>query len=99
MATHASGPVRELVRGLVSWTDGFFVRGGPLVRSAPSSLRAAIGGFVDGGRAISAAIRKGGYDPLACRPRIGVVTKARLVAMAMVRASPFPLWPDFGGPR
>lgn len=99
MATHASGPVRELVRGLVSWTDEFFVRGGPLVRSAPSSLRAAIGGFIDGGRAISAAIRKGGYDPLACRPRIGAVTKARLVAMTMLRASPFLLWPNFGGPR
>lgn len=99
MAPHASGPVRELVRDLVTWTDGFFVRGSPLVRSAPSSLRAAIGGFVDGGRAISAAIRRGGYDPLACRPVIGAVTKARLAAKAMLRASPFLIWPTFGGPR
>lgn len=99
LATHASGPVRELVRSLVTWSEGFFARGSPLVRSAPSSLRAAIGGFVDGGRAISAAIRKGGYDPLAGRPVIGAVTKARLAAMAMLRASPFLAWPDFRGRR
>lgn len=99
MATHASGPVRELVRGLVGWTDEFFDRGSPLVRSAPTSLRAAIGGFVDGGRAISTAIRNSGYDPLAGRPVIGAVTKARLVMKAMLLASTFLLWPDVGGPR
>jgi squalene synthase HpnC len=84
-ATHANAAMRDLVRGLVAWTDEFFVRGSPLVRSAPPSLRAAIGGFVDGGRAISAAIRKSGYDTLASRPVLGTLTKAKLAAMTMLR--------------
>ncbi len=85
-ATRANAALRALVRGLVDWTDEFFVRGNPLVRSAPPSLRAAIGGFVDGGRAISAAIRRSGYDTLASRPVLGTLTKAKLAATAMLRA-------------
>ncbi len=79
----ATAAYRSLVRDEVDWARSLFDAGSPLVGTAPQPLRAAIGLFLAGGRAVADAIEAAGYDTLAARPTLGRLRKARLAARAL----------------
>lgn len=79
----ATPAYRALVRDEVAWARSLFDGGAGLVRTAPKPLRAAIGLFLAGGRAVADCIEAAGHDTLRVRPTLGRMRKARLAARAM----------------
>ena len=73
---------KALIRDEVDWARGLFDAGAPLARRAPRSLRAAIGMFLAGGRAVADSIEAIGFDTLRARPSLGRLQKSRLAARA-----------------
>jgi squalene synthase HpnC len=69
--------LRRLVAAEVAWARELIDQGAPLIGQLRGPARAAVAGYVAGGRAALAAIAAAGYDPLAGTPRPG---KARTVA-------------------
>ncbi|HEX6934535.1 MAG TPA: squalene synthase HpnC [Streptosporangiaceae bacterium] len=76
-APHAGPMVRELMAFEVGRARSLIDAGAPLVGSLRGAARAAVAGYVAGGRAALAAIEAVGYDVMAVTPRPG---KARTVA-------------------
>ncbi len=83
-ADRASPGVRSLVAAGVEWVGECFAAGAALERTGPPSLRPAIALFRSGGLAIAAAIERSGCDTLASRPTVSSITKAWLVARAVI---------------
>jgi squalene synthase HpnC len=73
---------RELLRPLVDQAEANFNAGQSLLDAVPRELRLPIRVFMEGGRAILAAIRRAGYDVWSQRPTVGRLTKLRLLATA-----------------
>ncbi len=73
---------RNLLKELVDRADQLLLDGTPLVGRVPADLRLPIRGFIAGGRAILAAIRRARYDVWSRRPTVGRLTKLRLLATA-----------------
>jgi squalene synthase HpnC len=76
-APHAGPKVRELMAFEVGRARSLIDQGAPLVGTLRGAARAAVAGYVAGGRAALAAIEAAGYDVMAVTPRPG---KARTVA-------------------
>jgi squalene synthase HpnC len=75
-APHASPMVRELMAFEVGRARSLIDAGAPLIGTLRGAARAAVAGYVAGGRAALAAIEAAGYDVMAVTPRPG---KARTV--------------------
>jgi squalene synthase HpnC len=82
LATRATGPLRNLLAYEVGRAAELIDTGAPLVGDLGLIPRAAVAGFVAGGRAALAAIGQADYDVLRATPRPG---KARTVA-ELIRA-------------
>jgi len=76
-AAHAGPMVRELMAYEVGRARSLIDAGAPLIGSLRGAARAAVAGYVAGGRAALAAIEAAGYDVMTVTPRPG---KARTVA-------------------
>jgi squalene synthase HpnC len=72
----------ELLAPLVEDADARLVAGQPLLGRVHRDLRLPVRLFIDGGRAVLAAIRRARYDVWSNRPTIGRLTKLRLLAKA-----------------
>ena len=79
-----TAPFRALVRDEVAWARELFDAGAGLARTAPRSLRAAVGLFLAGGRALADGIEAVGHDTLAVRPTVGRLRKMGLATRALV---------------
>ncbi len=75
-APHAGPMVRELMAFEVGRARSLIDTGAPLIGTLRGAARAAVAGYVAGGRAALAAIEAAGYDVMAVTPRPG---KARTV--------------------
>jgi squalene synthase HpnC len=75
-APHAGPMVRELMAFEVGRATSLIDTGAPLIGTLRGAARAAVAGYVAGGRAALAAIEAAGYDVMAVTPRPG---KARTV--------------------
>jgi squalene synthase HpnC len=84
-APHASPLVRELMAFEVGRARSLIDTGAPLIGSLHGAARAAVAGYVAGGRAALAAIEAAGYDVLAVTPRPGKVRTVAELAKALVR--------------
>jgi squalene synthase HpnC len=84
-APRASPLVRELMAFEVGRARSLIDSGAPLIGSLRGAARAAVAGYVAGGRAALAAIEAAGYDVLAVTPRPGKVRTVAELAMALVR--------------
>ena len=82
LAPRAAGPLRNLLAFEVGRAAELIDTGAPLVGDLGLVPRAAVAGFVAGGRAALAAIGKADYDVLRATPR---PDKARTVA-ELIRA-------------
>ncbi len=80
--TEVTGAFRSLLRDEVAWARSLFDGGAALRREAPPPLRAAIGLFLAGGRAVADSIEAAGFDTLSARPTLGPWRKAGLAARA-----------------
>jgi squalene synthase HpnC len=76
-APSASPQLRRLIADEVAWARELIDQGAPLIGQLRGAARAAVAGYVAGGRAALAAIAAADYDPLAATPRPG---KARTAA-------------------
>jgi squalene synthase HpnC len=76
-APHAGPMVRELMAFEVGRARSLIDAGAPLIGTLRGAARAAVAGYVAGGRAALAAIEAADYDVMAVTPRPG---KARTVA-------------------
>jgi squalene synthase HpnC len=72
----------ELLAPLVEDADARLVAGQPLLSRVHRDLRLPVQMFIDGGRAVLAAIRRARYDVWSRRPIVGRLTKLRLLAKA-----------------
>jgi len=90
---------KALIRDEVDWARGLFDAGAPLARRAPRSLRAAIGMFLAGGRAVADALQAIGFDTLRARPSLGRLQKSRLAARAAISVAWGTLADTFRGGR
>ncbi|HEV7585311.1 MAG TPA: squalene synthase HpnC [Solirubrobacteraceae bacterium] len=79
-ASHASGPLREVLAFEVARSRGLLAEGAPLIGELRGRARIALAGFVAGGRAALDAIERAGYDVLPGAPRAGA--GRRLLALA-----------------
>jgi squalene synthase HpnC len=78
LAEPAAGPaVRALMSFEVTRASALLSAGSPLISMLPGAARAAVAGYVAGGRAALAAVRAADYDVLAATPHPG---KGRLIA-------------------
>ncbi len=84
-ARSASPQLRRLVAGEVAWARELIDQGAPLVGQLRGAARAAVAGYVAGGRAALAAIAAVRYDTLAATPRPGKVRTAAELARAYAR--------------
>ena len=75
---------RELLKFEVDRTRGFFERGLQLLPRLPRKARVDVELFALGGEAVLRAIEKQNYDVLTSRPRIGKLTKAKLLGRALL---------------
>ena len=91
--TEATGAFRSLLRDEVAWARSLFDGGAALRREAPPPLRAAIGLFLAGGRAVADSIEAAGFDTLSARPTLGPWRKAGLAARAAAGIA----WSSFTG--
>jgi squalene synthase HpnC len=78
---------REILRPLVAGADEMLVAGLPLVERVGRDLRIPVRLFLDGGRAILAAIRRREYDVWSRRPTVGRLAKMRILATAVLRSN------------
>jgi squalene synthase HpnC len=81
-APEAPPRVRDLVAMQVRRAQGLLDAGAPIVESLRGAARAAVAGYVAGGRAALAAITASGHDVLATTPR----PRKRRVAVELLRA-------------
>jgi squalene synthase HpnC len=84
-ARHAGPMVRELMAFEVERARSLIDTGAPLIGSLRGAARAAVAGYVAGGRAALAAIEAAGYDVMAITPRPGKARTVAELAMAYVR--------------
>jgi squalene synthase HpnC len=68
-AASASAPVRALIEAEVRWAGELLDQGAPIVGTLRGAARAAVAGYVAGGRAALAAITAGRHDVLAATPK------------------------------
>jgi phytoene/squalene synthetase len=73
---------RELLAPFVEDADARLVAGQQLLSRVHRDLRLPVRLFIDGGRAVLAAIRRARYDVWSRRPIVGRLTKLRLLAQA-----------------
>jgi phytoene/squalene synthetase len=73
---------RNLLKNIVDQADQLLLDGRPLIGRVPADFRLPVRVFVEGGRAILAAIRRARYDVWSRRPTVGRLTKLRLLATA-----------------
>ncbi|HEX9031359.1 MAG TPA: squalene synthase HpnC [Streptosporangiaceae bacterium] len=85
-APTAPAAVRELMAFQVSRAGSLIDAGAPLIGLLRGSARAAVAGYVAGGRAALAAISAAGYDVLAATPRPRRSRTAAELVRAMARA-------------
>ncbi len=81
--------VRQLIRFEVDRTESLFRQGDSLLPLLNGRIRAQVGLFGAGGRAILQAIRQGGYDTLRRRPKLSRWQKSRLAMRAMLAVRPW----------
>ena len=81
-APSASPQVRALMEAQVHRAAGLLGEGAPIVGTLRGFARAAVAGYVAGGRAALAAIAASGYDVLAATPR----PRKHRVAAELLRA-------------
>lgn len=82
----ASPEVKSLLREQVAWARACFDVGDRLPAVAPPALRPAIAMFLGGGRAVTDAIERAGFDTLARRPTVGRLTKLSLAGRGLITA-------------
>ena len=81
LAAPTAGPrVRALIEFQVRRASSLLDEGAPIVGTLRGAARAAVAGYVAGGRAALAAIAASGYDPLSATPR---PRKAKVAAELM----------------
>jgi squalene synthase HpnC len=85
-SAHASRPVRRLIAFEVNRARSLIDAGAPLVGTLRGPARAAVAGYVAGGRAALAAIADCGYDVLAGPPRPSRARTAAELVKAYARA-------------
>lgn len=83
---HALPAVRDLLEFEVNRAAALIDAGAPLVGTLRGAARAAVAGYVAGGRAALAAIRAARYDVLAVTPRPRRIRTATELARALARA-------------
>lgn len=81
----ASGNLKSLIQFQVDRTEAFFSQGEPLVDLVPKWLSVDLRMFIDGGRAVLAAIRRADFDVLSDRCTVSRLTQAKLLARTWVR--------------
>jgi squalene synthase HpnC len=86
LAAHAPPRLRRLMAFEASRAGELIDAGAPLIGSLRGAPRAAIAGYVAGGRAALAAIAAADYDVLAATPRAGKGRTAAELITAFVRA-------------
>src|SRR6266851_5704083 len=84
-APHAAPFVRELMAFEVGRARSLIDTGAPLIGTLRGPARAAVAGYVAGGRAALAAIQAAGYDVLATTPRPGKARTVLELARAFAR--------------
>jgi squalene synthase HpnC len=84
-APHAAPQLRELMAFEVSRARSLIDAGAPLIGTLRGAARAAVAGYVAGGRAALAAIQAVDYDVLAVTPRPGKARTAIELATALAR--------------
>jgi squalene synthase HpnC len=84
-APHAGPLVRELMAFEVERARSLIDTGAPLIGTLRGAARAAVAGYVAGGRAALAAIQTAGYDVLATTPRPGKARTLTELARAFAR--------------
>jgi squalene synthase HpnC len=84
-ARRADEAFRTMLQELVVHAEATLLSGQPLVDRVHPDLRLAVRVFLDGGRAVLAAIRAARYDVWSRRPTVGRLTKLRLLARAWWR--------------
>ncbi len=82
-APRAPPGLRRLMAFEASRAAALLDRGVPLARSLGGRAGLAVAGFVAGGRAALAAIRRAGYDVLRAAPRAGKALRARWLARTL----------------
>lgn len=85
LASRASPNLRNLLAFEVGRATELIADGAPLVGSLKTVARAAVAGYVAGGRAALAAIAKADYDVLGATPRPGKARTAAELLLAFVR--------------
>jgi squalene synthase HpnC len=84
-ARHSAPAVRELLAFEVGRARSLIDAGAPLIGSLRGAARAAVAGYVAGGRAALAAVAAADYDVLARTPRPGKARTAGELAKAFAR--------------
>jgi len=84
-ALHAPPQVRELMTFEVRRARSLIDTGAPLIGTLGGAARAAVAGYVAGGRAALAAIQTADYDVLAVTPRPGKTRTVMELATAFAR--------------
>jgi len=84
-APHAGPLVRELMAFEVRRARSLIDTGAPLIGTLRGAARAAVAGYVAGGRAALAAIQAADYDVLAATPRPGKARTVMELATAFAR--------------
>ena len=83
LAPHTGERLRRLLAFECDRAEGLLAAGGDLVASLAGRARLAVAGYVGGGRANLAAIRRCRYDVLAGAPKAGKVLRARQTLLAL----------------
>ncbi|HZQ15552.1 MAG TPA: squalene synthase HpnC [Gaiellaceae bacterium] len=83
VAPHASERLRRLLAFECDRADELLAAGSRLVASLSGRARLAVAGYVGGGRANLAAIRRAGYDVLPGAPKAGKLARARQTLLAL----------------
>jgi squalene synthase HpnC len=86
LASTAAPPLRRLIAFEVGRARELIDAGAPLVGTLRGTARAAVAGYVAGGRAALAAIGSAGYDVLSATPRPGKGRTAAELITTYVRA-------------
>ena len=82
---HAPAELRRLLEFEVNRAGALLEQGAPLVGELGGTARLAVAGYLAGGRAALAAIRKARYDVLAGAPRPGKARTAAELILAFAR--------------
>jgi squalene synthase HpnC len=82
---HGGRSLQALLEPLVAQADAMLLAGQPLAERVHPDLRLPVRVFIDGGRAILAAIRSARYDVWSRRPTVGRLKKLAILARAWWR--------------